>query len=62
MIKKNSIGDYVATCDKCKISDDYLFYDFRKAQAYYEEQGWLILEDGKVYCPYCQQEILDQLC
>jgi hypothetical protein len=62
MIKKNSAGDYVATCDKCKWTDQFLFYDFRRAQKFYEDQGWLILKDGRVYCPYCRQEMLDKLC
>ena len=62
MIKKNYLGDYVATCDKCKFTDQYLFYDFRRAQEFYAEQGWLISNSGEVYCPYCKQEVLDSLC
>lgn len=57
MIKKNTIGDYVATCDKCKYVDDCLFYDFRRAQVYYEALGWSLLDDGSTYCPHCKHEI-----
>lgn len=61
MIKKNTVGDYVATCDKCHFTDNFLFYSFKRAQKFYEEQGWLLHQNGKVYCPYCKQEILDKL-
>lgn len=61
MIKKNAQGDYVATCDKCKFTDHFLFYDFRRAQKFYEEQGWLIQLNGSVFCPYCKHEKLEEL-
>lgn len=61
MIKKNAQGDYVATCDKCKFTDHFLFYDFRRAQKFYEEQGWLIQSNGSVFCPYCKHEKLEKL-
>ena len=61
MIKKNAQGDYVATCDKCKFTDHFLFYDFRRAQKFYEEQGWLIQSNGSVFCPYCKHEKLEEL-
>ena len=61
MIKKNALGDYVATCDQCKFTDHFLFYDFRRAQKFYEEQGWYLCQDGKVYCPYCGNEKLEKL-
>ncbi len=61
MIKKNAQGDYVATCDKCKFTDHFLFYDFRGAQKFYKEQGWLIQSDGAVFCPYCKHEKLEEL-
>lgn len=61
MIKKNSIGDYVATCDQCHFQDPAVFYDFRQAQSYFINQGWILQDDGSVYCPYCKQERLDSL-
>lgn len=62
MIKKNAIGDYVATCDECKMSDEYLFYDFREAQDFYRKQGWMLLEDGTIICPDCQRIHPEEKC
>lgn len=57
MLKKDSLGDYVIACDDCTYSDFIHFYDFRRAQSFYESQGWLLLEDGKTYCPNCRRRI-----
>lgn len=55
MLKKDERGDYIVSCDRCTFSDFIHFYDFRRAQKFYESQGWLLLDDGKVYCPRCRR-------
>lgn len=54
MIKKNKVGDYVVTCDKCEYSDGKFHYDFRKTQNEYSNRGWFISTNGQVFCPRCK--------
>lgn len=57
MIKKDNIGDYIASCDRCTYSDFIHFYDFRKAQEFYKKQGWYLKEDGTTYCACCRGKV-----